>query len=60
MPDCREWEEKVANLPKAEIKRRGNTDAQVVQKLGKDGVWENERNLCNKLSSKFTAARCNV
>lgn len=57
MPDCGEWEEKVANLPKAEIKRRGNTDAQVVQKLAEVGVREKERNLCNKLwGGKFTAA----
>ncbi len=57
MPDCSEWEEKAANLLKAEIKRRGDTDAQVVQKLAEVGVRENERNLRNKLwGGKFTAA----
>lgn len=57
MPDCVEWEEKVANLPKAEIKRRGIADAQVVEKLAEVGVSQEERNLRNKLwRGKFTAA----
>lgn len=57
VPDCGEWEEKVANLPKAEIKRRGNTDAQVVEKLAEVGVSRDERNLRNNLSrGKFAGA----
>lgn len=57
MPDRNEWEEKAANLLKAEIKRRGLTYAQVVEKLAEIGVSEDERNLRNKLSrGKFTAA----
>jgi hypothetical protein len=57
VPDCREWEEKAANLPKAEIKRRGNTDAQVVEKLAEVGVSQDEQNLRNKLSrGKFAGA----
>ncbi|MBA4337555.1 MAG: hypothetical protein C0421_01770 [Hyphomonas sp.] len=46
-----------ANLPKAEIKRKGLTYAQVVEKLAEIGVSEDERKLRNKLSrGKFTAA----
>ncbi len=57
MVDRNEWEEKAANLLKAEIKRRGLTYAQVVEKLAEIGVSEDERNLRNKLSrGKFTAA----
>ncbi len=57
MPDRNEWEEKAANLLKAEIKRQGLTYAQVVEKLAEIGVSEDERNLRNKLSrGKFTAA----
>ena len=57
MPERNEWEEKAANLLKAEIKRRGLTYAQVVEKLAEIGVSEDERNLRNKLSrGKFTAA----
>lgn len=57
MPERNEWEEKAANLLKAEIKRRGLTYAQVVERLAEIGVTEDERNLRNKLSrGKFTAA----
>lgn len=57
MPERNEWEERAANLLKAEIKRRGLTYAQVVEKLAEIGVSEDERNLRNKLSrGKFTAA----
>ena len=49
MPERNEWEEKAANLLKAEIKRRGLTYAQVVEKLAEIGVTEDERNLRNKL-----------
>ena len=57
MPERNEWEERAANLLKAEIKKRGMTYQQLVDKLGDLGVSENERNLRNKLSrGKFTAA----
>ncbi|WP_291205132.1 DUF6471 domain-containing protein [Hyphomonas sp.] len=57
MPLRSEWEEKAANLLKAEIKRRGLTYAQVVEKLAEVGVLESERNVRNKVSrGKFTAA----
>jgi hypothetical protein len=49
VPDCVEWEEKVANLPKAEIKRRGIADAQMVEKLAEVGVSQSERNLLNNV-----------
>jgi len=52
-----EWEDKAANLLKGEIKRKGLTYAQVVEKLAEIGIAEDERNLRNKLSrGKFTAA----
>ena len=48
---------KLPNLLKAEIKLRGLTYAQVVEKLAEISVSEDERNLRNKLSrGKFTAA----
>jgi hypothetical protein len=57
MPLRNEWEEKAANLLKAEIKRKGLTYAQVVEKLAEIGVSEDERNIRNKVSrGKFTAA----
>jgi hypothetical protein len=52
-----EYEEKAKNLLKAELKRRGVTYAQLVEKLGALGVQETERNLANKISrGGFTAA----
>ena len=57
MPERSPWEEKAANLLKAELKRRGVTYAQLVEKLAAIGVAEDERNVRNKLSrGKFTAA----
>jgi hypothetical protein len=57
MPERNTWEEKAANLLKAELKRRGVTYAQLVEKLAALGVTEDERNVRNKLSrGKFTAA----
>ncbi|MBA4338757.1 MAG: hypothetical protein C0421_07930 [Hyphomonas sp.] len=57
MPQRSEWEEKAANLLKAEIKRHGLTYAQLVEKLAEVGVSEDERNVRNKVSrGKFTAA----
>ncbi len=46
-----------ANLLKAELKRKGVTYAQLVEKLAGIGVDEKEVNIRNKLSrGKFTAA----
>lgn len=57
MPERNAWEEKAANLLKAELKKRGVTYAQLVEALSAIGVAESEANLRNKLSrGKFTAA----
>ena len=57
MPDQNEWETKAANLLKAELKRKGVTYSQLVEKLSDIGVDEKEVNIRNKLSrGKFTAA----
>ena len=56
MPDNAEWEAKVKGLLKAELKRRGVTYAQLVDKLAEIGVHETEPNVRNKLArGKFTA-----
>ena len=50
------WEAKVKGLLKAELKRRGVTYAQLVEKLAEIGVRETEPNVRNKLArGKFTA-----
>ncbi len=52
-----DWEEKAANLLKAELKRKGITYAQLVEALAAIGIDEKEVNVRNKLSrGKFTAA----
>lgn len=52
-----EWEAKAANLLKAELKRRGVTYAQLVDKLADIGISEKEANVRNKLSrGKFSTA----
>ena len=57
MPDQTEWEAKVSNLLKAELKRKGVTYAQLVEKLADIGINEKEVNVANKLSrGKFSAA----
>ena len=57
MPEKTDWEAQAANLLKAELKRKGVTYAQLVEKLGEIGVDEKEANVKNKLSrGKFTAA----
>lgn len=57
MPEQTEWESRVANLLKAELKRKGVTYSQLVDKLAEIGVEEKEVNIRNKLSrGKFTAA----
>ncbi len=57
MPEQNQWETKVANLLKAELKRHGVTYAQLVEKLAAIGVDEKEVNVRNKLArGKFSAA----
>lgn len=57
MPDQTEWETRAANLLKAELKRKGVSYAQLVEKLAAIGVDEKEVNIRNKLSrGKFTAS----
>jgi hypothetical protein len=56
MPERTDWEARVANLLKAELKRKGITYAQLVEKLADIGVVEAEVNIRNKLSrGKFSA-----
>jgi hypothetical protein len=56
MADNAEWEAKVKGLLKAELKKRGVTYAQLVDKLANVGVVESEPNIRNKLArGKFTA-----
>ena len=57
MTEKTDWEMKAANLLKAELKRKGVTYAQLVDRLNAIGVDEKEVNIRNKLSrGKFTAA----
>ena len=57
MPEQSEWESRVANLLKAELKRKGVTYAGLVEKLAEIGVQEKEVNIRNKLArGKFSAA----
>lgn len=57
MPDQNEWEKQAANLLKSELKRKGVTYAQLVEKLAAIGINEREVNVANKLSrGKFSAA----
>ena len=57
MTEKTDWELKAANLLKAELKRKGVTYAQLVDRLAQLGVDEKEVNVRNKLSrGKFTAA----
>jgi hypothetical protein len=52
-----EYETRAKNLLKGELKRRGITYVQLVEKLSELGVKETERNLANKISrGGFTAA----
>ncbi|MEX2520832.1 MAG: DUF6471 domain-containing protein [Paracoccaceae bacterium] len=52
-----EYEAKVKNLLKAELKRRGLTYAGLAECLSRIGIQENERNLNNKISrGGFSAA----
>ena len=52
-----EWEQRVKNLLKAELKRRGVGYRELAEKLTAMGVPETERNIANKISrGGFTAA----
>lgn len=56
MADNAEWEARAKGLLKAELKRRGVSYAQLVDKLAAIGVTETEPNIRNKLArGKFTA-----
>lgn len=51
-----EWEARAKGLLKSELKRKGVTYAQLVDKLKEIGVSETEPNIRNKLArEKFTA-----
>jgi hypothetical protein len=57
MPEKTEWEARVANLLKSELKRRGVTYGQLAERLAAIGVNEKEVNIRNKLArGKFSAA----
>ena len=57
MPEKTDWEALVANLLKAELKRKGVTYVHLVEKLSAIGVVEVEVNIRNKLArGKFSAA----
>ncbi len=52
----KEWEDRVKNLLKAELKRKGVTYAELVGKLADIGIMDSEPNVRNKISrGKFTA-----
>jgi len=57
MPEQTEWETRVTNILKAELKRKGVTYSQLVEKLADIGISEKEVNIRNKLArGKFSAA----
>lgn len=57
MAEKTDYEILAANLLKAELKRKGVTYAQLVDRLAAIGIDEKEVNIRNKLSrGKFTAA----
>lgn len=56
MPDRTDWEARVSNMLKAELKRHGVTYGHLTERLQAMGVDEKEVNIRNKLSrGKFTA-----
>ena len=56
MLDPESWDARTANLLKAELKRKGVTYSQLVEKLSSMGISEKEVNIANKLSrGKFSA-----
>ena len=56
MAETKEWEDQVKGLLKAELKKRGVSYLQLVEKLAAIGVVDSEPNIRNKLArGKFTA-----
>ncbi len=56
MADNAEWESRVKAILKSELKRKGVTYAQLVERLAAIGVVDSEPNIRNKLArGKFTA-----
>ena len=56
MLDPESWDARTANLLKSELKRKGVTYAQLVEKLSATGISEKEVNIANKLArGKFSA-----
>ena len=56
MPKNPEWEQRVKNLLKAELKRRNVGYRELAEKLTDMGIPETERNIANKISrGGFTA-----
>ncbi|OYW86096.1 MAG: hypothetical protein B7Z20_07930 [Sphingobium sp. 32-64-5] len=56
MSDNAQWEARVKGLLKAELKKRGVSYIQLVEKLAAVGVVDSEPNIRNKLArGKFTA-----
>ena len=56
MAETKEWEDRVKGLLKAELKKRGVSYLQLVEKLAAIGVVDSEPNIRNKLArGKFTA-----
>ena len=57
MPMQTEWESRVSNTLKAELKRKGVTYTQLCERLAELGVNETQANVANKLArGKFSAA----
>jgi hypothetical protein len=51
-----DWEERAKGLLKAELKRRGVTYNELVERLARIGVTDREENIRNKMArGKFTA-----
>lgn len=56
MLEAKDWEVRAKGILKAELKRKGVTYAQLVERLAKIGVVDSEPNIRNKLArGKFTA-----
>lgn len=49
MPD-KEWQDRVKNMLKAELKRRGISYKELATRLEAMGIHETERNINNKIS----------
>lgn len=50
MATDKEWQDRVKNLLKAELKKKGVSYAQLAEKMTAMGIPESERNISNKLS----------